>query len=208
MTGYPDKLVFTESQGSSLPHAQSPATFAWTPATTGTPATGFRLNIDGAVTDMGNVTQSPPMSIAIGQHRATVAAYAPADTGGLNYSPESVPLDFIIDQPPPPPGPCDGHPVTIQVVDYTNSVKVGARGHISFNLTNPFPITQVQVRITDQAAGVLIGSQIAGSDLRDVGAMNFNVPRNAASYFIGIYAVDNSNCIGQTTTPRTLTVTP
>ena len=205
MAGYADKIMVTDSQGSSPVHATSPATFGWSwTQGSGSLATGFRLTIDGTGMDMGNVLQSPPQTLSVGSHHATVAAYDATKA----YSPESAPLDFVIDQTQPPPGPCDGHPVTIQVKDWTNSVQIGTRGTITFNLTNPFPITQVQVRITDQAAGVLVGSQIAGTDLRDVAAMNFNVPRNQGSYFIGLWATDNSNCIGQTSTPRTLTITP
>lgn len=204
LSGFPDKLIFNDSSaGQSIQTVNSPVTFAWTPAISGPAATGFRLTIDNSnSTNVGNVTQYT-MPLTGGNHHATVAAYN-AD----GYSPESVPLDFIVSQPPPPPGPCDGHPVSIAVKDWTNSVQVGTRGTINFDLVNPFPITQIQVRIVDQAAGVLVGSQTSGSDLRDTSGLHFNVPRNSGTYSIGLWATDSSNCIGQTTTPRTITITP
>lgn len=201
--GYADKLVFTDSSAGQSPIvAHSPVTFAWDPPPSGPAPEGYRLSINQhPLPNLGNVTQfTTPLDP--GSYRATVAAYI-----GTQVSEESVPLDFTIDAQTVPPD-CTGHPVTISVKSYDNAVQVGNRGTVLFDLTNPFPITQIQVRMTDQLANQLIGGQFTGSDLRDAAGIKFNVPRVAGTYQLGVWAVDSSGCQGLTTTVRTVNVTP
>lgn len=201
-TGYADKLVFNDSSAGQSPLvAHSPVTLAWDPATTGPAAEGFRISLNQhPLPNLGNVTQYT-MPLDPGPYHATVAAYI-----GTQFSEESVPLDFTVETQTVPPD-CTSHPVTIQVKSYDNTVQVGNRGTVLFDLTNPFPITQIQVRMTDQLANQLIGGQFSGTDLRDAAGIKFNVPRVVGTYQLGVWAVDSSGCQGVTTAVRTVNVT-
>lgn len=102
--------------------------------------------------------------------------------------------------------PCDSptpHNITIQIKSWLPSVAVGAKGQVLFDLSNSFPIVQIQIHLQpdNQTAG-----EVIGQELRDVSALNFAVPRTPGSYQFTVFAKDSVGCTAETTITRTFTV--
>jgi hypothetical protein len=93
------------------------------------------------------------------------------------------------------------HSITISIIDWTRAVGIGTRGHIYFQLINTVPIIQVQVKVGAQMIG-----EVNGTELRDLGGLYFSVPRVPGNYGISISAKDRTGCTGETTLPRSVTV--
>jgi len=87
------------------------------------------------------------------------------------------------------------------VIDWSRAVSIGARGRILFQLVNDFPIVQLQVRLGSQVIG-----EVIGTELRDVGALYFSVPRVNGVYNVTIFAKDSTGCEALTTAARSVTV--
>lgn len=111
------------------------------------------------------------------------------------------------------PAPCvnSGKPyaISIAVQSWSKQVSIaaGARGRIDFTLSNPFPITQVQVRLGNQVVGeVPTGNPGQTLDLRDMMAQGFSTPRTLGVYNLFITAKDAQGCVTSTTAVRTVTV--
>lgn len=94
------------------------------------------------------------------------------------------------------------HSVSVVVSSYSQSVALGGRGRVDISLrTNSFPVTLVQVKLGSQTVG-----EISGTELRDILAIGFSVPRTAGSYNLTVYAKDNAGCDTVTTAQRTVLV--
>lgn len=194
-----------------LRSAQSAAgtivTAAWD-ANVDTVTTGYRLRYGTAsgqettVVDVGNVTTTLVIGLVPGtKYFFVVEAYA-ADGRTSDPSTEvafTMPTGGTSD-------PCLQQRVTIVIVDWTRSVKIGDRGRVYFQLIGPLPIIETQIRLGPQVIGGEKGDKVL-TDLRDSAGLYFSVPRSVGDLPLTVSAIDNRNCVVTTTTPRTVTVT-
>lgn len=183
-------------QAGPPPVVPSPVTFEWQAPPDGPRPSGYRMTVDATTEDAGSALTYKAV-LPPGPHRATVASYTP---DGLTSGPSNA-LDFVVATPPADP--CSGHPVTIAVKSFTDTVKAGLQGQVLFDLINPFPVTMAQVKL-----GAQVVSQMTGTDLRASAGIKFSVPRTPGAYPMAVQAMDSANCQGGTSALRTVTVTP
>lgn len=158
----------------------------------------LRLYVDDVLvaTLPGDATKAPVTVPAAGSHVLGISAVVE------DFESTKDTFAFTALGTPPPPDPtCIGHALTIAIEDWTKAVAIGARGRILFTLVNAFPIVQLQVRSGTQVIG-----QFDGTDLRDVAAARFGVPRIAGTYPISVFIKDGSGCSAETTLARSFVV--
>ena len=95
------------------------------------------------------------------------------------------------------------HAITIQIEDWTQSIKISFQGKVYFSLTNAFPIVQLQVKL---ASNNQVIGEINGNELRGVAALKFSVPSVAGTYDFVVAAKDSTGCAAQTLTQRSFKV--
>lgn len=81
--------------------------------------------------------------------------------------------------------------------DWTRVVKVGEQGSVDFNLRNAYPVTQVKALFD-----TLVLGSIDGTDLRNVGSLNFSVPRTPGLFNLTLFVMDSTGCTEITTSAR------
>ena len=92
--------------------------------------------------------------------------------------------------------------IAIDQNGWTSTIAPGGEGIVRYQLRNPLPITDVQVRL-----GALVASEIPSSpDLRAVAGQKFSVPRVPGTYILTVWAKDSHNCENVTTLARMVTV--
>lgn len=87
------------------------------------------------------------------------------------------------------------------MLSHTRVIAPGGRGTTQLTLVNAFPIVELQVRLADQTAG-----RVLGTELRDVTGVGFSVPAALGSYRLTVYAKDSEGCDVVMTAARNVVV--
>lgn len=195
------------SPGSFTAIANSPTqvTLSWASATDNVAVIGYRVRrglqlltttepaTETTFTDSG-LTPSTAYSYSVTAEDAAGNTSAPATA--------TVTTPAVPTQPKPCVDPA-GKPysITIVVQAWTKQLAPGARGRVDVTLANAFAVTQLQVLLGTQVVG-----EVPSSDLRDVGALTFSVPRTPGTYNLVVAARDALGCRTVTTAARPLVV--
>lgn len=120
---------------------------------------------------------------------------------------------LTVTTPPQQPPTCtlNGKPYAIVIGNLslpTKQVGPGQRGRVLFSLSNPFPVTKVQVLFGSQVVGELPINVQSGVvlDVRDGAGVNFSVPSTRGTYLVFVRAFDSQGCVSTTTTGLPLVV--
>ncbi len=187
-------LILIGSTSSAQTTVTNPVTLAWDANPPAELVARYQLVIDQTTIDVGPVT-TYGTTLPPGSHTATVEAI---NVMGVKSGP-SAPVAFVV--APIVSDDCGGHPVSIQIFDWTKTVPVGSQGTVYFRLINPYPVVRVEARLNAQAIGAL-----DGTDLRGAAGIVFSVPRTPGAYGVTVFAKDNAGCFSVTTLARSVVV--
>lgn len=170
-------------------------------------ATGYKLNVDGVKTDVGNTLASAPLTLANGTHTLTVSAY----NGGGESGPSN-PLVVALGQPTVDPAcvlPLGNRAVSIFITSLQKTGSGGAlsKAYLNFQVASPnSPISHMSVRSNgiDMPQGTMDGGP--PSYLNAAPGLWFTVPVTPGTYLLSVLATNLYGCTNEVTSTKTVVV--